>query len=122
MDMNGFDDTRETFLNHDSDEISDSSSPESENDFSRQIQELRLQLERLEAFQRAPKSNAPVLADAHQDQEEEIDQPESPAGAPQPPRRAKNSGVHTSIWWRVLFSMTSARYLLSARFSALPRA
>ena len=61
MDMNGFDDTRETLLNHDSNETFDgeASSLESENDFSRQIRELRLQLERLEAFQRAPKSNVP---------------------------------------------------------------
>src|SRR5580704_2863432 len=88
MDMNGFDDTRETLLNHDSHETPDggASSLESENDFSRQIRELRLQLERLEAFQRTPKSNVPELADAHQDQEEEIDQPESPDGAPQPRR------------------------------------
>ena len=86
MDMNGFDDTRETLLNHDSHETSDGPSLESENDFSRQIRELRLHLERLEAFQRTPKSNAPVLADAHQDQEEEIDQPDNPAGAPLPRR------------------------------------
>jgi membrane fusion protein (multidrug efflux system) len=88
MDMNGFDDTRETLLNRDLDETSDDEAPslESENDFSRQIRELRLQLERLEAFQRAPKSNAPELADAHQDQEEEIELPESPALSQQPRR------------------------------------
>ena len=81
MDMNGFDDTRETLLNQDSDETSDgeASSLESENDFSRQIRELRLQLERLEAFQRAPKSNVPEPAEEHHDHEEEIDQPDSPA-------------------------------------------
>ena len=54
MDMNEFDNTHETLLNQDSDETSDSqaSSLESEDDFSRQIRELRLQLERLEAFQK----------------------------------------------------------------------
>ena len=88
MDMNGFDDTRETVLNHDSNETFDgeASSLESENDFSRQIRELRLQLERLEAFQRAPKSNAPEPAEEHQDHEEEIDQPDNPASAQQPRR------------------------------------
>jgi membrane fusion protein (multidrug efflux system) len=87
MDMNGFDDTRETLLNQDSDETSDSeaSSLESEDDLNRQIRELRLQLERLEAFQRAPKSNAPERAEEQQDQEK-IDQTDSPAGSQQPRR------------------------------------
>ena len=86
MDMNGFDDTRETLINQDLDETSDSEALESESDFSRQIRELRIQLKRLEAFQRAPKSNTPELADAHQDQEEEIDQSDDPAGSQQPRR------------------------------------
>src|SRR5271155_2078019 len=91
MDMNGFDDTRETLLNQDSDGIPDSPSLQSENDFSRQIRELRLQLERLEAFQRTPKSNAPERAQEQQDQEQQdheegIDQPDNPASAPQPRR------------------------------------
>jgi hypothetical protein len=88
MDMNEFDHTRETLLNQDSDETSDgeASSLESEDDLSRQLRELRLQLERLEAFQRAPKSNAPERAEEQQDQEEEIDQPDNPAGSQQPRR------------------------------------
>jgi len=88
MDMNEFDNTRETLLNEDSDETfgSEASSVESRDDFSRQIRELRLQLERLEAFQRAPKSNAPERAEEQRDQEEEIDQPDSPDGAQQPHR------------------------------------
>ena len=44
----------------------------------------------------------------------------SGSGAPKPRRRAKKSAVQTSICRRVLFSMMSARYLLSARLSALP--
>src|ERR1700691_2776446 len=88
MDMNEFDNTRETLLNEDSDETfgSEASSLESRDDFSRQIRELRLQLERLEAFQRAPKSNAPERAEEQRDQEEEIEQPDSPDGAQQPHR------------------------------------
>jgi membrane fusion protein (multidrug efflux system) len=81
MDMNEFDDTGETLLNQNSDE-----SLESSDDFSRQIRELRLQLERLEAFHRVPKSNAPERAEERQDQEEEADQPDSPGGSQQPRR------------------------------------
>jgi membrane fusion protein, multidrug efflux system len=81
MDMNEFDDTGETLLNQNSDE-----SLESEDDLSRQIRELRVQLERLEAFHRVPKSNAPERAGEQQDQEEETDQPDSPASS-QGPRR-----------------------------------
>jgi membrane fusion protein, multidrug efflux system len=88
MDMTGFDDSRETLLNQDLNEASDGEAPslESENDFSRQIRELRLQLERLEAFQRAPKSNAPERPEEEQDHEEELDQPDNPAGSQQPRR------------------------------------
>jgi membrane fusion protein, multidrug efflux system len=88
MDMNEFDHTRETLLNQDSDEASnrEASSLDSEDDLGRQIQELRLQLERLEAFQRAPKSNGPEQAEQHQDQEEDSDRPDSPDGSQQPRR------------------------------------
>ena len=89
MDMNEFDHTRETHLNQDLNETSDSegSSVESEDNFDRRIRELRLQLERLQAFRRAPKSNATERAEEHQDQEEESDQPDDPAGSQQPRRR-----------------------------------
>jgi membrane fusion protein (multidrug efflux system) len=85
MDINEFDHPRETLFNHDSHETADSeaSSLESENDVSRQIRELRHQLERLEAFHRAPGSNAPERAEERQDQEDDVDQPDSPAGSQQ---------------------------------------
>jgi membrane fusion protein (multidrug efflux system) len=88
MDRNEFDHTGETLLDQDSDETSDrvASSLESEDDFGRQIRELKIQLERLEALQRAPKSNVPERAEDQQHQEEELDQPDSPAGAQQPRR------------------------------------